>query len=79
MAPAPRKLTNAAVIESALQRLVTVYVITGLVFMLLPGTFLGVWNLVSISGRHALGQLSPAWLQASLTRGPAGPEPPPHR
>jgi uncharacterized protein involved in response to NO len=50
--------------ESALQRMVTAYVITGLLFMLLPGTFLGVWNLVSISGRHSLAALSPAWLQA---------------
>lgn len=32
--------------------------------MLLPGTFLGVWNLISISSRHALEQLSPAWVQA---------------
>ena len=32
--------------------------------MLLPGTFLGVWNLISISSRHALENLSPAWLQA---------------
>lgn len=50
--------------ELALQRMVRVYVVTGLLFLLLPGTFLGVWNLVSISGRHALGGLSHAWLQA---------------
>ena len=50
--------------ETALQRMVTTYVATGLLFLLLPGTFLGVWNLVSISGRHALGSLSHAWLQA---------------
>jgi uncharacterized protein involved in response to NO len=31
---------------------------------LLPGTFLGVWNLISISGRHSLGGLSQSWLQA---------------
>ena len=31
---------------------------------MLPGTFLGVWNLVSISGRHSLAGLSPSWLQA---------------
>ena len=51
-------------IEVALQRLVRTYVLTGLVFLLLPGTFLGVWNLVSISGRHSLAGLSPSWLQA---------------
>ena len=36
---------DPAATEIALQRLVTVYVATGLVFLLLPGTFLGVWNL----------------------------------
>jgi uncharacterized protein involved in response to NO len=50
--------------EIALQRMVTIYVVTGLLFLVLPGTFLGVWNLVSISGRHSLAGLSPAWLQA---------------
>ena len=60
----PITQSPAAAAESALQRLVTVYILTGLLFMLLPGTFLGVWNLIFISSRHALGQLSPAWLQA---------------
>ena len=50
--------------EVKLQRLVTVYIVTGLLFMLLPGTFLGVWNLISISGQQSLEALSPAWLQA---------------
>ena len=50
--------------EAGIQRLVTVYVLTGLIFMLLPGTFLGVWNLISISSRHGLDSLSPAWIQA---------------
>src|SRR5215472_11449770 len=50
--------------ETALQKVVAVYVVTGLAFLLLPGTFLGVWNLVSISGQHSLTHLSPAWLQA---------------
>ncbi len=50
--------------EAALQQVVAVYVVTGLLFLVLPGTFLGVWNLVSISGQHSLGKLSPAWLQA---------------
>ncbi len=40
------------------------YVSSGLVFMLLPGTFLGVWNLLQISGRKSVGSISPAWLQA---------------
>lgn len=32
--------------------------------MLLPGTFLGVWNLLQISGSESAGSVSPAWLQA---------------
>jgi len=50
--------------ERKLQTLVTAYIVTGLFFLVLPGTFLGVWNLISISNRKALDQLSPAWLQA---------------
>lgn len=56
--------SSPATTEIALQRLVTTYVVSGLLFLLLPGTFLGVWNLVSISGRHSLTGLSPSWLQA---------------
>ncbi len=51
-------------VQSGLERLLTAYVLAGLFFLLLPGTFLGVWNLVSISSRGALESLSPAWLQA---------------
>jgi uncharacterized protein involved in response to NO len=50
--------------ERRLQQLVTTYIATGLLFMLLPGTFLGVWNLLSISAQHTVDSLSPAWLQA---------------
>ena len=50
--------------EALSQRLITVYIVTGLLFMLLPGTFLGVWNLVSISAQHSLATLSPEWIQA---------------
>jgi len=32
--------------------------------MLLPGTFLGVWNLLQISGHESAGSVPPAWLQA---------------
>src|SRR4051794_27338116 len=48
--------------ESALSRLVMAYISTGLAFMLLPGTFLGVWNLIHIS-RHSAA-ISPSWIQA---------------
>jgi uncharacterized protein involved in response to NO len=50
--------------ELKLQRALIAYIVTGLIFMLLPGTFLGVWNLVSISNHRALDTLSSAWLQA---------------
>lgn len=55
---------DAIALEAALQKMVTAYIATGLIFLLLPGTFLGVWNLVSISGRQSMAALSPAWLQA---------------
>jgi len=43
---------------------VTAFIAIGMIFMLLPGTFLGVWNLIGISRRHTLESLSSAWLQA---------------
>ncbi|MBZ5494699.1 MAG: hypothetical protein LAO76_27570 [Acidobacteriia bacterium] len=49
--------------EEKAQRLMMVYAITGLFFMLLPGTFLGVWNLISISG-HRGAAISASWIQA---------------
>jgi len=50
--------------ELALSRLLIIYIVGGLLFMLLPGTFLGVWNLIAISGRRAAESVSPAWIQA---------------
>jgi hypothetical protein len=50
--------------ETALSRLLMLYIGTGLFFMLLPGTFLGVWNLMAISSRRAADSVSPAWVQA---------------
>jgi hypothetical protein len=50
--------------ETALSRLLVVYIATGLFFMLLPGTFLGVWNLLAITARHAADSVTPAWIQA---------------
>jgi hypothetical protein len=40
------------------------FVSSGLFFMLFPGTFLGVWNLLQISGRESVASISHAWLQA---------------
>jgi hypothetical protein len=50
--------------ERSLSRLLMTYIVTGLIFMLLPGTFLGVWNLIKISSREAVNSVSPAWIQA---------------
>lgn len=50
--------------ETSLSRLLMFYITTGLAFMLLPGTFLGVWNLLAISSRHASNSVSAGWVQA---------------
>jgi len=50
--------------EKTLSRLLMLYISTGLLFMLLPGTFLGVWNLLAISSHRAADSVSPAWIQA---------------
>lgn len=49
--------------ERGAQRLMMAYAIAGLFFMLLPGTFLGVWNLISISA-HQGAAIPRAWIQA---------------
>lgn len=50
--------------EKSLSRLLMLYITTGLTFMLLPGTFLGVWNLLAISSRHTANSVSAGWVQA---------------
>lgn len=50
--------------ERRLARLLSAFIITGLAFLALPGTFLGVWNLIQISSRHNSGGASTAWIQA---------------
>jgi uncharacterized protein involved in response to NO len=50
--------------ERRSQRVVTAFISSGLIFMLLPGSFLGVWNLISISQGHRAESISQAWLQA---------------
>lgn len=44
--------------ETTLSRLLMLYIGTGLIFMLLPGTFLGVWNLLAISSHRAADSVS---------------------
>ncbi len=50
--------------EEASSRVLTAFITSGLFFMVFPGTFLGVWNLLQISGRESVASNSPAWLQA---------------
>ncbi len=64
-APSPAEIMGIArAREESLSRLLMAFISSGLVFMLLPGTFLGVWNLLQISGRESVVSVSPAWLQA---------------
>jgi len=50
--------------ETTVSHLLMLYISTGLLFMLLPGTFLGVWNLLAISSHRAADSVSRAWIQA---------------
>ena len=50
--------------ERRAARMLAVFILTGLCFVALPGTLLGVWNLLSIAGHHATGAASVAWIQA---------------
>jgi hypothetical protein len=50
--------------ERRLARLLGAFVISGLFYMMLPGTMLGVWNLVGISSQQELAAVSTAWIQA---------------
>ena len=47
-----------AVRETAIARLLMLCISAGLFFMLLPGTFLGVWNLLAISSHRAASAVS---------------------
>jgi hypothetical protein len=62
--PWQQKAAASAAREVSLSRILTTYVAIGMVFMVLPGTFLGVWNLISISGSHSPDSLAPGWIQA---------------
>lgn len=50
--------------ERRLARLLAAFVVSGLFFMILPGTVLGVWNLVGISSQREVASISSAWIQA---------------
>jgi len=55
---------NDPVPERRAGRVLAAFILTGLVFVALPGTFLGVWNLLTISSRHASTGASTAWIQS---------------
>ncbi len=57
-------MESARAREASLSRLLMAFISSGLAFMLLPGTFLGVWNLLQISGSKSVVSVSPAWIQA---------------
>lgn len=50
--------------ERARSRALVAFVATGLVFMLVPGTLMGVWNLLQIGARGGASFVPAAWLQA---------------
>lgn len=50
--------------EQQLIRLLMIYLATGILFMVLPGTFLGVWNLFAISSAQSTSSVPPEWIQA---------------
>lgn len=56
--------TRTVAAEQARSRLLSAFIGSGLFFLLVPGTFLGVLNLVQISGRESVALVSQAWLQA---------------
>ena len=60
----PQNVEITAARELRLSRLLIAYIGSGLFFMLLPGTFLGVWNLLAISSHRSVETVSPAWIQA---------------
>jgi uncharacterized protein involved in response to NO len=50
--------------ERRLARLLAAFIVSGLFFMILPGTVLGVWNLIGISSQRGSAAVSTAWIQA---------------
>jgi uncharacterized protein involved in response to NO len=50
--------------ERRLARLLAAFILAGLVFLTLPGTLLGVWNLLRISSHESAGSVSAVWIQS---------------
>jgi len=60
----PESVQFTTVRELRLSRVLIAYIAVGLFFMVFPGTFLGVWNLLAISSRRSVETVPPAWIQA---------------
>ena len=60
----PRCRTLSQPYDNGLSAMLITYIATGLVFMLLPGTFVGAMNLLKISAAHASSPADAAWIQA---------------
>ena len=50
--------------ERRLARLLAAYLVSGLFFMILPGTVFSVWNLVGSSSQQEMAAVSTTWIQA---------------
>jgi uncharacterized protein involved in response to NO len=50
--------------ERRAARFLSALILTGLFFVALPGTLLGVWNLLTIAGEHGSAGVSRAWIHA---------------
>lgn len=62
-APVPDRKALLTV-EQRKSRMLRLWIVTGVFFMVLPGTILGFTNLLLISAHHGFHGLSPAWIQA---------------
>jgi uncharacterized protein involved in response to NO len=60
----PRCRTLSEPRDSRLSRMLIVYIATGLFFMLVPGTLVGVANLLTISANHTPRAADAGWVQA---------------
>lgn len=50
--------------ERRLARLLAAFIVAGLIFLVFPGTLIGVWNLLTISRQHQPDAASAVWIQA---------------
>ncbi|MBI2818286.1 MAG: NnrS family protein [Acidobacteria bacterium] len=57
-------VSNDPVPERRASRMLAAFIISGLLFLALPGTLLGVWNLIFISQHRAGTAANAAWIQA---------------